>query len=131
MNQESVQSGGCQCGAIRYQVDTKRSQLNICHCHDCQKQSGSAFGMSLVIPPDAFSLKQGEPALFITAADSGRQKTCAFCSQCGVRIYNRTSALMSVKAGTFDNTDWLQPDGQYFNDRMQPWLPSLQGIPNH
>jgi hypothetical protein len=48
------------------------------------------------------------------AAASGREKTCAFCPECGVRIYNRTSQLMSVKAGTLDHTSLLRPDAHYW-----------------
>lgn len=49
----STLTGGCQCGFIRYCIHDEPRQLNVCHCTDCQQQSGSAFGMSLVIRPDA------------------------------------------------------------------------------
>lgn len=91
-------SGGCQCGYVRYTLDGEVLRLNICHCRDCQRQSGSAFGMSLVIRPEAFRLTSGELRTFDLVADSGRTKTCAFCPNCGVRIFNRTSTLYSVKA---------------------------------
>ena len=44
--------GSCQCGYVTYAVNGEPTSLNVCHCLDCQKQSGSAFGMSLVIEPD-------------------------------------------------------------------------------
>ena len=116
------QDGGCQCGQITYRVNTGKCRLNICHCTDCQRQSGSAFGMSLVIPPAAFRLLTGALKEWITTADSGRTKTCAFCPDCGVRIYNRTELMMSIKAGTLNDTAWLQPDGHYFTSTRQPWL---------
>lgn len=114
-------SGACQCGKVQYSVDGEVYRLNVCHCRDCQRQSGSAFGMSLVIKPEAFRLEAGELKEFQVTADSGREKTCAFCRDCGVRIYNRTSALMSIKAGTLNDTSWLRPDAHYWARSKQPW----------
>jgi hypothetical protein len=85
--------------------------------------------MSLVIRPDAFQLQSGELKQFRMTADSGREKTCAFCAECGVRIYNRTSALMSVKAGTLDDTSWLNPDAHYWTKRKQPWMDLPSDVP--
>ena len=122
-------TGSCQCGAVRYCIDGGVHRLNVCHCLDCQKQSGSAFGMSLIIDPGCFQLESGRLKEFMTTAASGRQKTCAFCSECGVRIYNRTSRLMSVKAGTLDDTSVLAPDAHYWAKRRQRWLPLPDGVP--
>ncbi|MEQ8992776.1 MAG: GFA family protein [Pseudomonadales bacterium] len=128
MNAANCQ-GGCQCGSVRYSLVGEVHALNVCHCRDCQIQSGSAFGMSLVIDPAAFRLESGSLSEFVTTADSGRQKTCAFCPLCGVRIYNATSALMSIKAGTLDDTSWLQPAAHYWARRRQPWLKLPKDVP--
>ncbi len=121
--------GGCQCGHVRYVMDGEIHATNVCHCRDCQVQSGSAFGMSLVIEPTAFLLESGALKEFITTTDSGRQKICAFCPECGVRIYNATSALMSIKAGTLDDTAWLRPDAHYWVRRRQPWVALPKDVP--
>ena len=55
-------------------------------------------------------------------ADSGREKVCAFCPHCGVRIFNSTSALMAIKAGTLDDKSWLKPDAHYWTKRKQSWV---------
>ena len=104
-------------------------RLNVCHCRDCQRQSGSAFGMSLVIPAETFVLHAGELNTFELRADSGRIKTCAFCPRCGVRIYNQTSALFSIKAGTLDDTSWLVPDAHYWTKRKQAWTALPDDLP--
>ena len=113
--------GGCQCGYVRYRINQAPLRLNVCHCTDCQRQSGSAFGMSLVIKPESFALLSGTLKEFTTQADSGRTKVCAFCPECGVRIYNCTPALYSVKAGTLDDTSGLQPDAHYWTRSKQRW----------
>ncbi len=129
--QTEVLTGSCQCGSVQYTVHGTPHRLNVCHCRDCQCQSGSAFGMSLVIDPEAFQLDAGELKTFVVTADSGRKKTCAFCPDCGVRIYNRTSALMSVKAGTLGNTEDLSPDGHYWTISKQAWVDLPADVPHH
>jgi hypothetical protein len=122
-------TGGCQCGRVRYALEGAIYRLNVCHCADCQRQSGSAFGMSLVVAPETFRLTAGELKTFELRAASGRTKTCAFCADCGVRIYNRTSALRSIKAGTLDDTSWLRPDGHYWTKSKQAWTPLPDDVP--
>ncbi len=124
-------SGGCQCGSVRYSITQSPIRLNVCHCTDCQKQSGSAFGMSLVIDPDSLRMESGQIKEFELTADSGRTKTCGFCPECGVRIYNRTSALCSVKAGTLDDTRSLRPDAQYWTKSRQEWSTLRSDIPQY
>jgi hypothetical protein len=112
--------GGCQCGAIRYRLEGQPLELTVCHCTECQRQSGSAFGMSLAIPAGAFELLAGELRFFEVVCDSGRIKSCAFCPSCGTRIYHRTDAGISVKAGTLDDTSSLRPAAHYWTRRKRP-----------
>jgi hypothetical protein len=81
--------GGCQCGRIRYRLDGRILGLAVCHCKECQRQSGSAFGMSLAVANDTFVLMAGELKTFSVVCDSGRIKHCTFCPDCGTRIYIR------------------------------------------
>src|SRR5438309_349607 len=105
--------GGCQCGHIRYELRGEPIGLAVCHCKECQRQSGSAFGMSLGAPSSAFQLRSGVLKTFEVRCDSGRMKTCAFCPECGTRIYHQTRSGMSIKAGTLDDTSRLKPDAHY------------------
>ena len=82
----TARSGGCQCGAVSDSA-AAQPQGYACHCLDCQKQSSSAFGIS--IPMDAADLSvEGPLECFIKTADSGAQTDCFFCSHCGSRIYH-------------------------------------------
>ena len=123
--------GGCQCRDIRYSVDPAQVMtLCCCHCRDCQKQSGSAFGMSLILPREAFTLKHGALMLWEDRSARGSVKRAHFCPRCGVRIFHdggEASALVSVKAGTLDDTSVLRPAGQLWTKRAQPWLPLPDG----
>ena len=71
--------GGCQCGAVRFEINAEPLTAYVCHCITCQKQSGSAFGMAIVVPTDAIAVLEGGTSTFIKTADSGRESDCAFC----------------------------------------------------
>ena len=66
-------TGGCQCGKIRYEIRAEPLTLYVCHCQECQKQSSSAFGMSLTVPRDSVVIVEGEPKAWTRKADSGHE----------------------------------------------------------
>ena len=122
------QEGGCQCGAIRYRLLRAPVALYACHCRDCQKQSASAFGMSMWVERDAIELRGAEPRIYHTRGASGREKRCAFCGDCGTRLYHAGSdecAPLSVKAGSLDDTSGLTPTCHLWTRRAQPWTAPL------
>ena len=126
---DSPRDGGCQCGAVRYRLTGKPLGLAVCHCSGCQRQSGSAFGMSLSIPGESFRLLSGELKTFTTECDSGRTKSCAFCPGCGTRIYHQgPETTLSLKPGTLDDTAWLEPDSHYWTKRKQLWVSIPDGV---
>ncbi len=115
--------GGCQCGRVRYRLEGEPLELTVCHCTGCQRQSGSAFGMSLAVPREAFRLLSGELKAFTTVCDSGRTKECAFCPSCGTRIYHQgLEATMSIKPGTLDDASSLEPGAHYWTKSKQSWV---------
>ncbi len=124
--------GGCQCGAIRYRLLASPAALYACHCRDCQKQSSSAFGMSMWMKSDEIEFSGADPKIYATRGDSGNAKNCAFCPECGTRLYHQfpPGELLSVKAGTLDDTTDLQPTCHIWTRRAQPWLkPALSEVP--
>jgi len=126
-----IMEGGCGCGALRYRIEGKPAALIACHCSECQRQSGSAFGMSLVVPKDSFRLLSGEPKTYTRLAASGRKVDCVFCDECGIRIYHRPRYLgetVNVKPGTLDDTSWLDPKAHVWTNSKQPWVPIPEGV---
>ena len=124
MTSTDLRTGGCQCGNIRYRLHGEARMLYACHCTDCQKQSSSAFGMSLIIDPSQIEFLQGEDQLghWETRGDSGEPKRCAFCPACGSRIYHASDNFFSVKAGSLDETKDLQPIAHIWLRSAQPWI---------
>ncbi len=123
--------GGCQCGAVRYRVEGEPLGLAVCHCSECQRQSGSAFGMSLALASDTFRLLTGELKTFTRPCDSGRTQVCSFCPRCGTRIHHQSTSAperLSLKPGTLDDTGWLAPGEHYWTKRKQSWAPIPPGV---
>jgi hypothetical protein len=86
--------------------------------------------MSLIIPDSSFRLTSGSLKTFETRADSGRLKTCAFCPNCGARIYNVTRTdRKSIKAGTLDDVSQLRPEAHFWTSRRQPWTTLPTDVP--
>lgn len=97
--------GGCQCGAVRYEITGEPRELYVCHCRECQKQSASAFGISLIVPRSGFRLTQGAVKSWSRPADSGRRRRCLFCGECGSRLWHEAeppAETVSVKGGSLD-----------------------------
>lgn len=116
-------TGSCQCGAVTYRAKSA-ARGYACHCLDCQKQSSSAFGIS--IPMDATDLSvEGDIACFTKTADSGAQTDCYFCPKCGSRIYHEGKGRpgkVTIKGGTLDDTSAIELTGHVWTSRKQAWL---------
>lgn len=118
-------TGGCQCGQVRYELSTEPMTLYTCHCQDCQKQSASAFGMSMPVPKAALVILKGQPKQWKRPSSSGREVTCFFCGDCGTRLFHnpsRNPKITNIKPGTLDDTSWLSPVGHLWTSRAQGWV---------
>jgi hypothetical protein len=121
-------TGGCQCGAVRYAIAAEPITLYACHCHDCQRQTGGAFALSMVVPRAAVAITQGAPSRWLrpgAVTASGTPTDCLFCGVCGARLYHlpaRNEAVAVVKPGTLDDTSWLRSIGNIWTDSAQPWV---------
>jgi hypothetical protein len=116
--------GGCQCGALRYELAEQPLTLYCCHCTTCQAQSSSAFGMSMLIKREGFRFLKGEVKNFLIPTETKSVKRGLFCGKCGTRILNETEGLpaMSLKAGTLDNRADLKPVGHTWVRSAQRWM---------
>jgi hypothetical protein len=128
-------SGGCACGAIRYECTAGPIASSNCHCRDCQRATGSAFGSFLVVEADAFRLLSGQPKLFRKLSDGGDPMLRGFCQECGspIVIYEaHRPKLAIVYAATLDDPSRHVPTTDIFTASAQPWdvmNPDLQKFP--
>jgi hypothetical protein len=120
-----VQEGGCQCGHVRYQLFGQPLRVGVCYCSECQRHSGGAFSMNVIVRDNSFRIVAGEVKRFSRVADSGRSVECAFCPECGTRIFHVPQFLpgvVNVKAGTLDDPSKLAPTIEVFAKRKPAWL---------
>ena len=114
--------GGCLCGACRYELRAAPLMVYVCHCTDCQRQSGSAFSMSMPAPRDALVVTQGEPARYERTMASGRVGVIRFCGTCATRLFTESKeAFVAVRPGTLDDTTWLVPASQNWLNSAHRW----------
>src|SRR3978361_351487 len=82
------QSGGCQCGAVRYEITAAPLTIYACHCTDGQTQPGSAFAMAAVIPQQHFRITRGTPKMHARQTSATKATEGWFCGDCGTRLYH-------------------------------------------
>lgn len=117
--------GSCQCRSVRYEIGREPLTVYACHCTECQRQSGSAFSLSMVVPREAVAIIDGRPKEWLRRTDGGRTVSCLFCGDCGARLYHEphsNRAITIVKPGTLDDTSWLSPVGHIWTRSAQPWF---------
>ena len=122
------QTGGCQCGKIRYEIAEEPSLVYTCHCSDCQRITSSAFSLGVALPETAFRLTAGEPRALQRVPDSGRLNTRFVCPDCAGWVYSLPrGGVIRVRAGTFDDTSWLRPTRHIWTRSKQPCVTFAEG----
>jgi hypothetical protein len=117
-------TGGCACGQVHYSTEAEPVFTGICHCTECQKESGTAFNIVVAVPQSALSL-EGSPKDYVAKGDSGKSVTRKFCPNCGSTLLSEPEAMPGVsiiRAGTLDDRSWLQPAMEIFCASAQPWI---------
>lgn len=118
-------TGGCLCGAVRYSLQVPPVLMAACHCHHCQKQSGSAFSVNLAIPKGTMQLSGSPTKVYQDHGDSGQPVYRHFCGDCGSPIFSEvtvTPQLDWVKAGTLDDVSVVNPTASIWCSSAQPWV---------
>lgn len=116
--------GGCQCGAVRYRLVASPLTVYNCHCKDCQRFSGAAWSMSMIVRDADFELLSGELARYDRKADSGNVIAMHFCAHCHGWVWNAPAqpGIKVARAGTLDNMDWAGPVGNIWTDSKAAWV---------
>ena len=120
--------GHCACGKVSYESSADPAFTGVCHCKDCQRQTGGAFAVVIGIPSASLSV-QGDMKTVTGTGDSGKGTTRKFCPDCGSTILSEVELMPGVsmvRAGTLDDTGWVKPGMQIYCDSAQPWV-SLGG----
>ncbi len=124
-------SGGCLCGAVRYQVTAEPFGHINCHCRACRRATGGAFAAALAVPADAFTIT-GDYREYACTGDSGDRVHRAFCGHCGSTLLARTTRLPHTRlvfAATLDKPEQFVPAVNCWVAMALPWVPLDPGLP--
>lgn len=116
-------TGGCLCGAVRYETSTQPLAMGFCHCRSCQRATGSGY-IPWVLLQAAHINITGEYKEFKSVGDSGKPVYRGFCTECGSRVFFRSDAmpgLSSVSAASLDNPALFEPQMRLWTQDAQAW----------
>ena len=119
-------SGSCLCGRVRYKSDAAPELTAICHCDNCQKQTGTAFSIIVAVPEGSLTF-EGQDSLgeYLDQGETGGAVRRRFCRNCGSPLLSLVESVPGVgfiKAGTLDDRSWLAPTMHIWCDTAQPWV---------
>src|SRR5437867_3765695 len=99
-----AREGGCSCGAVRYRLTSEPMFVHCCHCLNCQRQTGSAFVINLLLEAERMELLAGEPQPVDVPRDDGNPQRIYRCPTCQVAVYSEYGRpeVRFVRAGTLD-----------------------------
>ena len=126
-------TGTCNCGQVTYRISGEPTFTYVCHCGNCQKRSGSAFGMGMSVPVENLEVS-GELACWERVSDEGNRNPRYSCPVCANVIYGLgayTPGLAKIMPGTLDSTSDLQPDVHIWTSAAQKWVHIPPDIPQY
>ena len=126
-------SGGCGCGAVRWELSEPAVGASYCHCTRCQRRTGTAHSAGARIVPGSFRITRGEELIRAWCPGDGFEKH--FCGECGSALFSRSPDdpdVVSPRLGSFDGDPGVRPTSRQFVDYAAPWEPVPDdGIPHY
>ena len=122
--------GGCSCGAVRYRLASEPMFVHCCHCLNCQRQTGSAFVINLLIEGDRVEVV-GETEAADAPRDDGSAQEIHRCPACKVAVFSHYGgpAVSFVRAGTLDTPAMVAPDVHIYTQSKVPWVRLPDDVP--
>ena len=116
--------GRCSCGAVRYRLKSEPLFTHCCHCLNCQRQTGSAFVINLLIEADRVELLAGEPQPVDAPRDDGSVQRIYRCPTCQVAVFSEYGRpeVRFVRGGTLDDPSAITPDVHIYTRSKLPWI---------
>ena len=124
-------TGGCLCGAVRYEIAAEPITARACWCRACQKIGAGSGTVNVVFPVEALSV-EGELIDYMSKADSGNMMHRRFCPKCGTPVITSSEArphLFAVRAGTLDNPEIARPQMTIWTKEAPSWAQIDPNIP--
>jgi hypothetical protein len=115
-------TGGCLCGAVRFEVSEPFESASYCHCTRCQRRTGTAASANARVAPGAVRITAGEELISSWTPPDGAPK--CFCSRCGGALWSLDAAtheITGVRLGTFDHDPGVRPTHRQYVDYAVVW----------
>jgi hypothetical protein len=123
--------GGCACGAVRYRLASEPLFVHCCHCLNCQRQTGSAFVINVLIEADRVEVVAGAPRAVDAPRDQGPPQRIHRCPDCQVAVFSEYARpeVLFVRAGTLDDPSAVTPDVHIYTRSKVGWVAIPDGAP--
>jgi len=123
--------GECACQSVRYRLEADPMFVHCCHCLNCQRQTGGAFVINILIEADRVRLLRGEPVAVDVPRDDGSKQRIMRCPACQVALWSfyTRPQLAFVRAGTLDVPSSVQPDVHIYTRSKLPWVVLPPSVP--
>ena len=125
---DTIITGGCRCGAIRYEARSEPLRVNHCHCLDCRGTSGAAFMTWATFKSKDVTFTKGKPKIFKSSDIAYRR----FCGACGAQLVwaaEISPEKIDLTVATMDDPDRITPEYHLFTSRRIGWLHIEDGLP--
>ncbi len=121
---DAAREGGCACGGIRYRLASDPLFVHCCHCLNCQRQTGSAFVVNLLIEAERVELLAGEPRPVDVPRDDGTAQRIYRCPTCEVAVFSEYGRpdVRFVRGGTLDDPTGVTPDVHIYTRSKVGWV---------
>ena len=125
-------TGGCMCGAVRYEWQGAEFSASYCHCEDCRKATGGPYTVGVRVNEAGLTICSGKTKGYTTIGNSGKEITREFCPECGSPLFTRAQVLPGVvfiKAGSLDEPEIVKPTHQSWVNMAVPWAYLSKDLP--
>jgi len=128
---DGTRDGGCACGEVRYRLTADSLFTHCCHCLNCQRQTGSAFVINLLVEADRVELQAGTPIAVDVPRDDGGRQTIFRCPTCQVAVFSEYGRpeVRFVRGGTLDDPSGVTPDVHIFTRSKLSWIAIPESVP--
>lgn len=125
----ATNTGGCHCGAIRYEVSGDALTHALCHCRDCQRCAGAPMVGWTMYPEDALTLTKGSPSTYASSEHGRRQ----FCGHCGTGLFyingDMLPGIVDIQSATYDNPDAVAAQAHIQTADRIGWMENVHELP--
>lgn len=132
MSERSEHVATCACGGLRIKVSGKPDVVSVCNCTQCQRRTGSAFGVGVYYPRDRILAIEGAHKTFSRTAESGRSLTNNFCPHCGTTVYWTLELRphhVGIALGCFLDSSLLRPERAVWAQHRHDWVRFPDDLP--